>query len=288
MIKRSVGIHDGVFHADEVTACALLALFDLIDSHKIVRTRDPAKLQACEYICDVGGRYDPVKKRFDHHQVEYTGPLSSAGMVLKYLIDKQIIESELYQFLNDHIIKGVDQEDTGEEVVPKGVCSFSEVISYFLPTEYNHTIEEEKEAFHNAFNFTIGHLTRMIARYRYNMASKQIVQKEMQKNEKLMVFDKAMPWLDSFFAMGGEGHPAEFIIMPSQSHWKLRGIPPNLDQKMRVRHPLPESWAGLHEDELKEKSGIDGAIFCHKGRFISIWETKEDALKAYKLVMGES
>ena len=28
---RSFGTHDGSFHADEVTACALLLLFDLID-----------------------------------------------------------------------------------------------------------------------------------------------------------------------------------------------------------------------------------------------------------------
>jgi uncharacterized UPF0160 family protein len=38
-IPRSVGTHDGTFHADEVTACALLLLFDLVDGNKIVRTR---------------------------------------------------------------------------------------------------------------------------------------------------------------------------------------------------------------------------------------------------------
>ncbi len=33
-IPRSVGTHDGTFHADEVTACAFLLLFDLVDSNK--------------------------------------------------------------------------------------------------------------------------------------------------------------------------------------------------------------------------------------------------------------
>jgi uncharacterized UPF0160 family protein len=49
--------------------------------------------------------------------------------------------------------------------------------------------------------------------------------------------------------------------------------------------PLPESWAGLMDEELKKASGISGAIFCHKGRFISVWETKDDALKALNLIL---
>nr|NGX27459.1 hypothetical protein [Chlamydiota bacterium] len=40
MISRSLGTHDGSFHADEVSACALLLVFDLIDRDKIFRTRD--------------------------------------------------------------------------------------------------------------------------------------------------------------------------------------------------------------------------------------------------------
>jgi uncharacterized UPF0160 family protein len=73
--------------------------------------------------------------------------------------------------------------------------------------------------------------------------------------------------------------------MPSGDHWKLRGIPPSLNERMKVRRPLPEQWAGLRDKELRTITGISGAIFCHKGRFISIWETKEDALRALHLAM---
>ena len=85
--------------------------------------------------------------------------------------------------------------------------------------------------------------------------------------------------------MGGEEHPASFVIMPASNHWKLRGIPPSPRRRMEVRVPLPEQWAGLLDEDLKKASGIDGAIFCHKGRFISVWETKEDALNAYGKIM---
>lgn len=59
LVPRSFGTHDGSFHADEVTACSLLLLFDLIDREKIKRTRDPEELARCDYVCDVGGIYDP-------------------------------------------------------------------------------------------------------------------------------------------------------------------------------------------------------------------------------------
>src|ERR1700734_1069645 len=87
----SCGTHDGTFHADEVTACALLVVFGLIGQDKIIRTRKKELLDSCEYICDVGGIYDPAEKLFDHHQAEYQGNLSSAGMILLHLQDTHVI-----------------------------------------------------------------------------------------------------------------------------------------------------------------------------------------------------
>jgi len=89
------------------------------------------------------------------------------------------------------------------------------------------------------------------------------------------------------FELNGLGHPALFIIMPSGEHWKLRGIPPSYEEKIKVRHYLPKKWEGLLEEELQAVTGIEGAVFCHKGRFISVWKTKEDAFKAYELVKKE-
>ena len=123
MKKRSLGTHNGSFHADEVTACALLLLFDFIDKDKVYRTRDPEIHNACEYVCDVGGVYDPSIKRFDHHQKNYQGDLSSAGMVLKYLKDQNLIDHRFYDFLNDTLILGIDAHDIGKILLQKGVSS---------------------------------------------------------------------------------------------------------------------------------------------------------------------
>jgi uncharacterized UPF0160 family protein len=281
MIPRSLGVHDGTFHSDEVTACALLLLCDLIDEDKVVRTREPALLDACEYVCDVGGVYNPKTKRFDHHQVEYTGPLSSAGMVLQYLVETGKLSAQEGTVFNENFISGVDAHDNGRtcNTVPS-CCSFSHVISNFTPIHRDAPPEEENETFHEAVAFVLGHLKRLKTRVQYTTSCAKIVKKAMDEAEDCLIFDRNIPWMESFFALGGERHPARFLIMPSGHHWKLRGIPPTLSERMKVRTPLPQEWAGLLDDDLKKKTGIPGAVFCHKGRFVSVWETKGDALKA--------
>lgn len=55
------------------------------------RTRDPAVLETCDIVVDVGSVYDESKQRFDHHQRGFTEifghgfvtKLSSAGLVYK-------------------------------------------------------------------------------------------------------------------------------------------------------------------------------------------------------------
>ncbi|MBB64044.1 MAG: hypothetical protein CMO81_03175 [Waddliaceae bacterium] len=284
-ISRSVATHDGTFHADEVSACSLLLIFDLVDRDKIIRTRDMDLIDSCEFVCDVGGIFDEDSLRFDHHQVEYTGELSSAGMILQFLRRTERLNEDEYRFLYNTLIKGVDAHDNGKAPIVEGYYSFSNVISNFTPVNYDCEPEEQDIAFMEAVDFVVGHLRRMLNRFHYNVSCRELVSQAMRESDQCLVFDKALPWLENFFSLDGESHPANFLISPSGQHWKLRGIPPSYDKRMQVRVPLPESWAGLLGDELKEITGIEGAIFCHKGRFISVWQNKEDAMQAYELVM---
>lgn len=277
---RSCGTHDGTFHADEVTACALLMLFDLIDENKIIRTRDLQILNTCEYICDVGGIYDPSQKIFDHHQVDYQGPMSSAGMILKYLKHLERLKPNEYELFNASLVMGIDAHDNGRDPLIPGYCSISHIVSNFTPIHYDCAHEEQDQAFHKALKFVYEHLHRLWERFKYTQSCREIIAECMNKSKECLMFDQNLPWLEIFFELKGEEHPALFVIMPSGPHWKLRGIPPSYQDRMKVRLPQPKEWAGLLEEDLKRVSGIPGAVFCHKGRFISVWETKEDALKA--------
>lgn len=285
---RSFGTHNGTFHADEVTACALLLLFDLIDRDKIHRTREPSVLDRCEYVCDVGGIYNPAIKRFDHHQVDYKGSLSSAGMILKYLRQQDYLDEAMYEYLNRSLIMGVDAHDNGVAHLEYGFCSFSQVVSNFLPIQYQGDAEERDKAFRIALEFVLGHLQRLIERFNYACGCREKVRDAMAKDKYCLRFDESLPWLENFFELGGDLHPAIFVVMPSDGHWKLRAIPPSLNQRMKVRMPMPSQWAGLQDKDLQKISKIPGAIFCHKGRFISIWKTKDDAEKALKYILEQN
>ncbi|HEY5259569.1 MAG TPA: MYG1 family protein [Rhabdochlamydiaceae bacterium] len=268
-----------------MTACAILLLVGLIDRGKILRTREPKALEECEYVCDVGGIYDPKIKRFDHHQADYQGEMSSAGMIWLYLKDQKIIDEPTYHFFNRSLILGVDAHDNGRVVYEIGHCSFSQIVSNFVPVVYDAPADVQNEAFFQALDFVHGHLVRLRERFNYIRECRQKVADAMAGNKKFMVFEEPMPWIDNFFDLGGEQHPALFVVMPSGGHWKLRSIPPNNEDRMNMRMPLPERWAGLQDQELKKATKIPGAIFCHKGKFISVWETKEDALKALDYVL---
>lgn len=286
--SRSFGTHDGTFHADEVTACALLLLFNLIDKDKIIRTRDKSLLNCCEFVCDVGGVYDPAAKLFDHHQVEYQGALSSAGMVLLYLRDEGVLDEKRYQYLNQMLIIGVDAHDNGKMPSIPGYLTYSDLIANFLPIRYDPPTEEFEESFHLALKFAIDQLNIMLERYAYTQSCREIVENAMSHHSVCLMFEQGIPWIDLFFQLGGAHHPAKFVIMPSGGSWNLRCIPPSYEEKMKVRHPLPAEWAGLLEGELSEVCGIPGAIFCHKGRFISVWETREDAMRALDKVLEKN
>jgi uncharacterized UPF0160 family protein len=284
IVPRSFGTHDGTFHADDVTACAMLLLFKLIDKDKIFRTRDMTILNRCEYVCDVGGIYDQNVKRFDHHQIDYIGSLSSAGMVLEYLRTTKHLHPKETDFLNNSLVKGIDAHDNGKDPQLPGYCLFSHVISNFTPINYEASAEELYAAYISAVEFTASHLHRLLERYHYNQSARGDVQKVMNTGKEYLLFEHQVPWMEAFFELGGERHPAQFIIMPIGGQWKVRGIPPTNDERMRVRIPLPAAWAGLMDKDLTAVSGIPDAVFCHKGGFISVWKTKEAALAAVERV----
>ena len=97
----TIGTHNGHFHADEALAVYMLRLLPTYHSSQLIRTRDPATLQTCHTVVDVGGEYEAAANRYDHHQRTFdtTFPnrptkLSSAGLVYMHF-GKEIIAQHL-------------------------------------------------------------------------------------------------------------------------------------------------------------------------------------------------
>ena len=126
-----IGTHSGHFHADEALAVYMLRLLPTYADSPLVRTRDPQILKTCHTVVDVGGQYDPVINRYDHHQREFTTTfpnhstkLSSAGLVFMHL-GKSIIAqqtglventdevNQLYEKIYDDFVEAFDANDNG-------------------------------------------------------------------------------------------------------------------------------------------------------------------------------
>ena len=92
---QQVVTHSGKFHADDVLSWGLLQQFYPY-SMTITRTRKQIIIEKADIVFDVGGLYAPSLGRFDHHQNEYQGKYSSAGMLLDWL-EKE--SSELHELI---------------------------------------------------------------------------------------------------------------------------------------------------------------------------------------------
>ncbi|KAL2221402.1 putative UPF0160 domain protein MYG1 [Thermoascus aurantiacus ATCC 26904] len=136
-----IGTHNGHFHADEALAVYLLRLLPTYSSSPLIRTRDPALLETCHTVVDVGGEYDPARNRFDHHQRSFntTFPkhstrLSSAGLVYMHF-GREIIAQHmslppdhedvglLYEKLYTDFIEAIDANDNGISVYDPAAVS---------------------------------------------------------------------------------------------------------------------------------------------------------------------
>ncbi|KAI8963788.1 metal-dependent protein hydrolase [Daldinia sp. FL1419] len=126
-----IGTHNGHFHADEALAVYMLRLLPTYADSSLVRTRDPALLETCHTVVDVGGEYDASRNRYDHHQRTFTTTfpgrptkLSSAGLVYmhfgKSIIAQKLQQSEeseevgiLWKKLYESFIEALDAHDNG-------------------------------------------------------------------------------------------------------------------------------------------------------------------------------
>ncbi|GLB36177.1 putative gamm1 protein [Lyophyllum shimeji] len=101
-LQQVIGTHSGTFHCDEALAVFLLRRTNQYRDADLKRTRDPAILDTCDIVVDVGAVYDESKQRFDHHQRGFTEvfghgfntKLSSAGLVYKHF-GREVIANTL-------------------------------------------------------------------------------------------------------------------------------------------------------------------------------------------------
>lgn len=141
--------HNGTFHADEITAIALIQIFvDPMVSIDRVPHQSTINKADYDYVIDIGRQYDPTKGLFDHHQ--WQGGKSSAGLIWEYINDNN------YPNI-DTLIKAIDDNDVG--IKPASPIEYSRLISLY--NEQDIHSEGQEIAFYKAVSTAIDMLTGM-------------------------------------------------------------------------------------------------------------------------------
>ncbi|KAL7123588.1 hypothetical protein ACP275_01G114200 [Erythranthe tilingii] len=322
-VKR-VGTHNGSFHCDEALGCFMIRLTQKFSDAHIVRTRDPQVLESLDAVLDVGGVYDPIKDRYDHHQKGFeevlghgfNTKLSSAGLVYKHF-GKEIIAKEL-QVDEDHpdvfrlflavyksfmeaidaIDNGINQYDT--EQPPRYVNNThlsSRVGKLNLDwTNPDQSSEKENEAFERAMALAGSEFLDCLRNLaRSWLPARAIVIKclearfDVDPSGEIMVLNNFCPWKLHLFELEEEmkiSPPIKYVLYQDDrsKSWRVQAVAVAPD-RFENRKGLPSQWRGLRDEELSKESGIPGCVFVHMSGFIGGNHTYEGALAMAKAAL---
>lgn len=287
--------HTAPHHADEVFATAMLAILFPVE---LYRTRDQAIIDSTEAIVyDVGGEFDPEKKRFDHHQKGFSEirpdgiTYSSAGLIwreygveiVKKLGENKGVDDEMaaevVSRVDDALVRGIDARDNGQG--EKGdSMSVSSVISMF-----NILWDEDEDAdacFVKACEMAELILEREIKVAISSAYGRKLIADQIKTADgAVLVMDKFIGgWLEEIVTSDDpKAANLLYAVFPATSgDWNVQAIPPTIEDMMAQRKPFPDGWRGLRDEELVRASGVETAIFCHTAGFFAVAKAKEDAI----------
>lgn len=287
--------HNAKFHTDDVFGVAALLL--LYPEAEVLRTRDEELIASADIVLDVGNVYDPEKNRFDHHQIGGAGerengiPYASIGLVWKKFGEQVSGSASVADEIDRTLIQSMDALDNGKDIYKpliSGVYSFN--ISSMV-NQYRNTWKEAENwdgRFMEAVSWAQTILKRQIKMTQDYEEGRRIVLEAYEKSG-----DKRLVMIDEQYDLGREmvqGVLSEFseplygiLFRADVGNWQVVAV--RKPDTFELRQPLPEAWAGKRDGELEEVTGVPGAIFCHRGRFMSIVQSKEAALELARLAL---
>ncbi|ORX57570.1 metal-dependent protein hydrolase [Hesseltinella vesiculosa] len=302
-VSKVIGTHSGHFHCDEALAVWMLKQTTEFKNASLVRTRDPAKLNECSVVVDVGGVYDPAQHRYDHHQrgfVEtfddkHKTKLSSAGLVYKHfgreVISNLVGDSKqleiIYQKTYDDFIESLDAHDNGISAYAGATPLFKESPTSLASRvgqknpAWNEPVPDDQidarfvEASDLAGSELRGFIERLVSTW---LPARDLVVEAIESrlnvhaSGQVIALEKSCPWKEHLLDLEKERglEKVLYVLYPESApdgNWRIQCVPVR-PEGFENRKSLPEQWRGYRDQELSQISGIDGCIFVHAGGFI--------------------
>lgn len=295
--------HNGIFHADEVVAIAIIRM--LREDLNIIRTRDPEIIKHATVAIDVGGVYDVRMVRYDHHQKDFNEyyedgtKYASAGLIWlnhghellqKYVPYHFTVTGDhhpyqeydgLYQELQQ-IIKTIDAVDNGQmdKVGVTKQVTLSQIISTFNPIATDATPEERDAAFHKAVEFAMWWLDATVRQFADKYKNAQLLDQLFTSGNRVVDMDTFIPWAGSYMDKQSQYPDVKLVVYPgSDGTWRVQSVPMSKENPQGIMCPAPESIRGLRYAELCKVTGLSNLIFVHVAGFIGGTTTKEAAME---------
>ncbi|OSP56843.1 MYG1 family protein [Pseudoruegeria sp. SK021] len=304
MSLRYLVTHSGGFHADEVLASVILTR--LYPEAEIVRSRKPEWITPGpdRVIYDVGGVFDPEAGIFDHHQrgapVREDGQaFSSFGLIWRqfgraYLGLLGVPEADLeavHASFDGAFVVPVDMVDTGTlspgSAGPLSAMTLPGLIETLKPVFDEADPEAELRGFHTAVSIARSFVEARVARSAAKLRAEAMVLAAIERagEGRVLELPMGMPFRPAVVKAGADH--LLFVVTPRGDEWSLGGIRLK-DDGFAQRADLPAAWAGLTDSALEQASGVDGAIFCHTGRFIATARSREAILAMANIAVEQA
>lgn len=290
-----IGTHNGFFHADDCLAVAALTL--LFPKHRIVRSRDKDILNSCDILVDVGGIYDASINRFDHHFPN--GPtyddgllMSSFGLVWEKYGEAICGNKEIQKSLVGSLVRPVDAADNGVAIYSRqrgapevSMLSLSAVLAVMNPAD----IKQADTTFLEQVSWCRKVIKQFISNVRQRIDSREVVRHAYayasKKDVHFMELPRAMKWEEALFALDRESR-IFYVVFPHNNQWYLRCVS-RTPHSYTPRKRLPDSWAGLRDEEFSEMTSIPDGVFCHHAAFVCAARTRESVLALTEIAINE-
>ena len=285
--KKTVAVHDGNFHPDDVFSVALLSI--LHDGNiKVIRTRDEKEISKADIVADTGSVYDPDKDRFDHHQEGGAGfrdnkiAYSAFGLLWKKYGEKVCGSKKVADIIDRRLVEVIDADDCGVELCRPAIGGvfpfmFTDIIYSLRPT-WNERGLDIDEMFFNAVDFTKAVLSREIKVAKDRVEALSLVEEVYlnSQDKRIIVFNEG--YLPKNLL---NNYPEPLLAVYKEKagvNWRVTTIEIS-DESYQSRKNFPETWWGKKDEELAKVTGVADAVFCRNGGIYAGAKTREGAIK---------
>lgn len=311
-----IATHDGTFHADETTACAVITY--LYDNASIIRTRDHELMEQADLIIDVSLQND--ERHYDHHSKDFTLSrengvrYATAGLMWKKFgmeFLNKVAARELdfrpsatvyaaaFKRIDQNFMTMVDLNDNGqlsdyvsqiaaantdEEIALRDrLIEFyqcSPDIPYIVAMQ--NLSSAKGEAQDKAFMQTVKMLRQILVPCAINaLTTASGIERVLASYQggKILVMQERLPWSQAVME-----HPELFkdcllAIYPDRSErWRIQSLPVSKALRFKNRLSAPIAWRGLDGAQLSQVAGLPNLSFVHRSGFTGGAESYEDTM----------